>query len=100
MSLIIKSLRAVLMTAKKSILKRTKINLKKNIVLLIIMFKSSIQREQDRFFKSVSQSDYNIREVLTKGAFPQARAKLNPCAFKRLNEVTVDTFYQGAEYYV
>lgn len=63
------------------------------------MFKSSIQRELDRFFKSVSQSDFNIREV-TKGAFTQARAKLNPWAFQRLNEVAVNTFYQGAEYYV
>jgi len=63
------------------------------------MFKSSIQRELDRFFKAVSHSDFNIREV-TKGAFTQARAKLNPWAFQRLNEVAVDTFYQGAEYYV
>jgi hypothetical protein len=63
------------------------------------MFKSSIQRELDRFFKSVSQSDFNIREV-TKGAFTQARAKLNPWAFQRLNDVAVNTFYQGAEYYV
>ena len=63
------------------------------------MFKSSIQRELDRFFKSVSQSDFNIREV-TKGAFTQARAKLNPWAFQRLNQIAVDTFYQGAEYYV
>lgn len=64
-----------------------------------MMFKSSIQRELDRFFKSVSQSDFNIREV-TKGAFTQARAKLTPWAFQRLNEVAVNTFYQGAEYYV
>lgn len=62
-------------------------------------FKSSIQRELDRFFKAVSHSDFNIREV-TKGAFTQARAKLNPWAFQRLNEVAVNTFYQGAEYYV
>jgi hypothetical protein len=63
------------------------------------MFKSALQRDLDRFFKSVSQSDFNIREV-TKGALTQARAKLNPWAFQRLNDVASNTFYQGAEYYV
>lgn len=65
----------------------------------MLKFKSSIQRELDRFYKEVSQSDFNIREV-TKGAFTQARAKLKPWAFQRLNEVAVDTFYGEAEYYV
>ena len=65
----------------------------------MLKFKSSIQRELDRFYKEVTQSDFNIRAV-TKGAFTQARAKLNPWAFKRLNEVAVDSFYNGAEYYV
>lgn len=66
---------------------------------MLLKFKSSIQRELDRFYKEVSQSDFNIREV-TKGAFTQARAKLNPWAFTRLNEVAVNFFYEGAEYYV
>lgn len=70
----------------------------KNLIVLIITFKSSIQRELDRFFKSVTNSDFNIREV-TKGAFTQARAKLNPWAFERLNDVAVKTFYDQAEYY-
>jgi len=65
---------------------------------MIINFKSSIQRELDSFFKALNKSDFNIREV-TKGAFTQARAKLNPSAFKRLNEVAVNSFYDGAEYY-
>jgi hypothetical protein len=65
---------------------------------LIINFKSSIQRELDKFFKTISRSDFNIREV-TKGAFTQARAKLNPWAFQRLNDVAANTFYEGAEYY-
>jgi len=65
----------------------------------VLKFKSSIQRELDRFYKEVTQSDFNIR-VVTKGAFTQARAKLNPWAFKRLNEVAVNSFYNGAEYYV
>lgn len=63
------------------------------------MFKSSIQRELDSFFKVVSNSDFKIREA-TKGAFTQARAKLNPWAFERLNEVASETFYEDAEYYV
>jgi len=66
---------------------------------LIINFKSSIQRELDKFFKTISRSDFNIREV-TKGAFTQARAKLSPWAFERLNEVAANTFYDGAKYYV
>lgn len=65
----------------------------------MLRFKSSIQRELDRFYKEVTQSDFNIRAV-TKGAFTQARAKLNPWAFKRLNEVAVNSFYNGAQYYV
>lgn len=71
----------------------------KNLIVLIIIFKSSIQRELDSFFKTISNSDFNIREV-TKGAFTQARAKLNPWAFQRLNEVTVKSFYKEAEYHV
>jgi hypothetical protein len=71
----------------------------KTIILLVVKFKSSIQRELDRFFKEVSQSGFNIREV-TKSAFTQARAKLKPEAFKRLNEIAVNDFYEGAEYYV
>ncbi len=70
----------------------------KTIILLVLKFKTSLQRELDRFFKEASQSDFNIREV-TKGAFTQARSKLKPEAFKRLNEIAVNTFYQGASYY-
>lgn len=70
----------------------------RNLIVLIINFRSSVQRELDSFFKAVSKSDFKIREV-TKGAFTQAMAKLNPWAFKRLNEVAVDTFYKGAEIY-
>lgn len=64
---------------------------------MIILFKSSIQRELDGFFKAISKEDFNIREV-TKGAFTQARSKLNPWAFQRLNEIAVDAFYEGADY--
>jgi len=61
--------------------------------------KSSLQRELDSFYKEVSDSDFNIRAV-TKGAFTQARAKLNPDAFIELNENVNNTFYSGAPYHV
>jgi hypothetical protein len=70
----------------------------KNLIVIIIIFKSSIQRELDRFYKVVKSGDFNIREV-TKGALSQARAKLDPWAFKRLNEVACNTFYDLAPYY-
>jgi len=59
----------------------------------------ALQRELDDFYKKVSSSDYSIRKV-TKSAFTQARAKLNPWAFQRLNEVAEKGFYESAEYYV
>lgn len=62
-------------------------------------FKTSLQRDLDRFYRSLSNSDFNIREV-TKGALSQARSKLNPWAFKRLNEVAVNSFYKEASYYI
>ncbi len=68
------------------------------IIIIIMLFKSSIQRDLDRFIKVITGSDFNIREA-TKGALTQARAKLNPWAFRRLNEVTSNAFYNEAEYY-
>lgn len=56
-------------------------------------FKTSIQRELDKFFKVVENSDFNIRTV-TKGAFSKARALVSPYAFIRLNEIAVETFYE------
>ena len=47
----------------------------------------------------VKGGDFNIREV-TKGALSQARAKLEPRAFKRLNDVACNTFYDLAPYHV
>jgi hypothetical protein len=69
-----------------------------NLVFMILTFKSAIQRDLDRFFKELTDSDFNIRQV-TKGAFSKARSKLSPWAFKRLNEVAVNTFYQDAPYH-
>ena len=64
-----------------------------------MIFKSSLQRDLDNFFKALSKSDFKIRDA-TKSAFTQARAKLNPWAFQRLNEVASDTFYDEASHNV
>src|SRR5690606_7755394 len=69
----------------------------KRLIFFIMLFKTALQRDLDRFFKSLSGEDFNIREV-TKGALSQARSKLNPWAFQRLNEVAVASFYGKAEY--
>jgi hypothetical protein len=61
-----------------------------NLIFILLGFKSSIQRELDRFYKALSDEDFNIRAV-TKGALTQARANLNPEAFKRLNTVAANT---------
>ena len=45
------------------------------LLVSIMIFKSSIQRGLDRFFKQLRQSDYSIREV-SKSAFSQSRANL------------------------
>ena len=62
-------------------------------------FKSSIQRELDGFFRAATKSDFNIREV-TKSAFSQARQKLAPETFMRLNQIAVDGFYQNEDFKV
>lgn len=59
--------------------------------------KSSLQRELDFFYRETSQSEFNIRQV-TKGAFSQARAKLNPSAFVEMTDNIVNTFYTEAPY--
>lgn len=61
-------------------------------------FKSALQRDLDRLYGSLLGGDFNIRGV-TKGALTQARAKLNPWAFQRLNEVVSDAFYKEAPFY-
>jgi hypothetical protein len=61
-------------------------------------FKTSIQRELDKFYKAIDESDFSIRKV-TKGAFSKARQLVDPFAFSRLNEVAVNTFYEEAPYY-
>jgi hypothetical protein len=60
-------------------------------------FKSSLQRDLDRFYKQVNKSAFSIREV-TKSAFSQSRSKLDPLVFKELNTIAADTFYQSADF--
>ncbi len=64
-----------------------------------MVFKTALQRDLDRFYKQLKHSEFSIREV-SKGAFSQSRAKLNPWAFQRLNEVALDCFYSRAEVYL
>lgn len=72
-----------------------KLTFKELIVFISRGVKSSLQRELDSFYKEVTGSDFNIRQV-TKGAFSQARLKLKPEAFIELNTSVVNTFYEGA----
>ncbi|MCB0666723.1 MAG: hypothetical protein KDC80_12900 [Saprospiraceae bacterium] len=63
----------------------------KKLILIIMSLRSSYQREIDRIYREIMGGDYDIREV-SKSTLSQARKKLNPWAFQRLNEVAVDSF--------
>lgn len=67
----------------------------RSIIVFIMLLKTSYQREINSFARKIAGGDYNIREV-TAGALTQARAKLNPWAFQRLNQVALDSFYKNA----
>jgi hypothetical protein len=71
----------------------------KIVILFVMNIKSALQRDLDRFYAKLNDSDFSIRQA-TKGAFSQARQKLNPWAFQRLNDVVVDYFYREADYYL
>lgn len=58
-----------------------------------------MQRELDAFYKKITGSEFNVREV-TKGAFTQARSQLKPEAFLELNENVCKTFYDEAPFLV
>jgi len=55
------------------------------------LLKSSIQTEWDSFFQLLHKACAPIREI-TKSAFTQARAKLNPQAFQELNQRMIQYF--------
>jgi hypothetical protein len=59
--------------------------------------RSSLQRELNDFFGKVNGSDFSIQHV-TKGAFSQARAKMNYTAFVEVSNSSVDFFYNNTPY--
>ncbi|MFI5140231.1 MAG: IS4 family transposase [Sphingobacteriales bacterium] len=67
------------------------------IVIIAQMAKSGLQREMDKFFKELSNADFNIREI-TKSAFSKSRKKLKPEAFLELNDIVNNDFYDDAPY--
>lgn len=67
------------------------------LITIIMLLSTSYQREINRFCKLLYKGDYNIRQA-TAGALTQARAKLNPLAFKHLHDLAVEIFYKGANY--
>jgi len=82
---------------QKKLFSRNRCFTLKKLIVIIMLLKTSYQREIERFGKLILKGDYNIR-LATKGALSQARAKLNPVAFRRLSEVAVNSFYDGAPY--
>jgi len=70
----------------------------RNLIVIIMSLNRAVQRGLDSFFKKIDSSEYSIREA-TKGAFSQARSKLNEWGFIRLNEIAVNTFYDKSDYY-
>lgn len=69
----------------------------KRLIVLLMLLKTSYQREINSFCKKLVKGDYNIRQA-TSGALTQARAKLNPYAFQRLQQISVSLFYDEAPY--
>lgn len=54
---------------------------------------SSIQRELDRFFMAYNNKGLS-EQFVTQSAFSQARKKINPEAFKELNDDCIQYFYK------
>ncbi|MFV0507042.1 MAG: IS4 family transposase [Bacteroidales bacterium] len=67
------------------------------LMFLIMSLNRAIQRDLDSFFNNLDRSEYTIRKV-SKGAFTQARAKIDETGFIRFNEIAVDTFYGAVDY--
>jgi len=51
----------------------------------------------DKFFKELSNADFNIRGI-TKAGLSKSRKNLKPEAFLELNDVVVEQFYEDAPY--
>jgi hypothetical protein len=67
----------------------------RHLILIIMAFKNTLQRELDSFYKDINKADFSVRFV-TKSAFFQARSKINPLAFKHLSRIVLSSFYQDA----
>ena len=76
---------------KKLFVRKRELTLK-NVILLIMSLHRAVQRDLDSFFTKLDSSNFTIRKA-TKGAFSQARAKINENGFIRLNQVVTRTFY-------
>jgi hypothetical protein len=67
----------------------------KGIVAFILNFvKKSLQLELDLFFKQIKCSE----ERISKQAFSEARKKINPQAFIKLNDALINWFYAEDDY--
>ena len=81
----------------KGVFSRDRVLTLRKLLVIIMTLNRAVQRGLDSFFQKLDSSDYTIREA-TKGAFSQARSKLNEWGFIRLNEIAVETFYDNVDY--
>lgn len=75
--------------------RRRKLTFKHLVVFLMSVMSKSIQKELNHYYKLIQSGDFDIQHV-TKGAFTQARAKLEHTAFIELSNLVVDEFYDSA----
>jgi hypothetical protein len=76
---------------------RSRIFTFKRLIVVLMLLRTSYQREINAFCRKLLKQDYNIRQA-TAGALTQARAKLNPYAFQRLQQIAASLFYKEAPY--
>ena len=72
-----------------------KLTFNKLVLFLMKPLTKSVQRELDDFYQKLQGNDFSIREV-SKGAFTQARAKLDPRLFIDLSKQITDSFYKDS----
>ena len=76
--------------------RRRTLTLSMLVICLAQGFIKGLQSELDDFFGRLGDQAAFVRAV-TKSAFSQARKKLNPSAFKALNSLLLDRWYQSVE---
>lgn len=82
---------------RKGFTRNRKIHFIHLIVLLTQGLVRSLQRELNSFYQQIQGSEFSIQHV-SKSAFTHSRRKLKPEAFKELNQVGTNSFYQNAPY--